>query len=120
MILPHDKKLKLSTNDEDELEQSPIEEQQTEENQPHLDRFSALPPEIHNSIYEHTLYRPYFYLVGPSEQTGQGPFGLLGVTRQVRQDFLGLFRAAVQEHDWIFNNATVFTAMLAVTPAWFI
>jgi hypothetical protein len=99
MALPHDKTQKLSANDEDKLEKSSVEAQQPEENQPQPDRFSALPPEIHNSIYEHTLYRPHFYLVCPGEQTGQGPFGLLGVTRQVRQDFLGLFRTAVQEHD---------------------
>lgn len=118
MTLPPAKKSKLSANKEDEIEQSPIENQQPEENQPQPDRLSALPPEIRNLIYEHTLYRPHFYLVGPGEQTGQGPFGLLGVTRQVRQDFLGLFRTAVQEHDWTFNNATAFTTMLTVAPAW--
>ena len=118
MTPPPAKNLKLSSDEEDELEQSPNGEQQLEENQFQPDRYSALPPEIRNSIYEHILYRSHLYLIGPGEQTGQGPFGLLGVTRQIRQDFFSLFRTAVQEHDWVFNNSTALTTMLEIAPTW--
>lgn len=122
MTAPPPKKQKLSVDEhnahEHQLGDGQLQEQPVQENQPQPDRFSTLPAEMRNAIYAQLLARPQFSLIVSSEPMAQTPFGLLGASQQIREEFRRMLRTAVREHEWVFDDATDFTTVLRLAPRW--